>query len=90
MTAQRSVAHRHRDIARTQRVVGRSSLSNPVNYVGVFDFIRRAFAAANRVSPALFRTSPTGSSRESSAGRRGGAAELDASCYERDVRRTRR
>ena len=28
--------------------------SNPATYVGVFDPIRRAFAAANRVSPALF------------------------------------
>ena len=37
-----------------QRPVGRSSRSNPVTYVGVFDAIRRAFAAANRVSPALF------------------------------------
>ena len=37
-----------------QRPVGRSSRSNPATYVGVFDAIRRAFAAANRVSPALF------------------------------------
>ena len=33
-----------------QRPVGRSSRSNPATYVGVFDAIRRAFAAANRVS----------------------------------------
>jgi len=37
-----------------QRPVGRSSRSNPATYVGVFDAIRRAFAATNRVSPALF------------------------------------
>ena len=37
-----------------QRPVGRSSRSNPATDVGVFDAIRRAFAAANRVSPALF------------------------------------
>ena len=33
-----------------QRPVGRSFRSNPATYVGVFDAIRRAFAAANRVS----------------------------------------
>ena len=35
-----------------QRLVGRSSRSNPATYVGVFDPIRKAFAAANRVSGA--------------------------------------
>ena len=44
-----------------QRPVGRSSRSNPATYVGVFDPIRRAFAAANRVSPALFSFNATGS-----------------------------
>ena len=33
-----------------QRPVGRSSRSNPATYVGVFDPIRRAFAASNQVS----------------------------------------
>ena len=44
-----------------QRPVGRSSRSNPATYVGVFDPIRRAFAAANRVSPALFSFNAKGS-----------------------------
>ena len=44
-----------------QRPVGRSSRSNPATYVGVFDAIRRAFAAANRVSPALFSFNAQGS-----------------------------
>ena len=44
-----------------QRPVGRSSRSNPATYVGVFDSIRRAFAAANRVSPALFSFNAKGS-----------------------------
>ena len=44
-----------------QRPVGRSSRSNPATYVGVFDPIRRAFAAANRVSPGLFSFNARGS-----------------------------
>ena len=44
-----------------QRPVGRSSRSNPATYVGVFDAIRRAFAAANLVSPALFSFNAQGS-----------------------------
>ena len=44
-----------------QRPVGRSSRSNPATYVGVFDPIRRAFAAANQVSPALFSFNAKGS-----------------------------
>jgi len=47
-----------------QRPVGRSSRSNPATYVGVFDPIRRAFAAANRVSPALFSFNAKGSCPE--------------------------
>ena len=44
-----------------QRPVGHSSRSNPATYFGVFDPIRRAFAAANRVSPALFSFDARGS-----------------------------
>ena len=44
-----------------QRPVGRSSRSNPATYVDVFDPIRRAFAAANQVSPALFSFNAKGS-----------------------------
>ena len=47
-----------------QRPVGRSSRSNPATYVGVFDPIRKAFAAANRVSPALFSFNAQGSCPE--------------------------
>ncbi len=47
-----------------QRPVGRSSRSNPATYVGVFDAIRRTFAAANRVSPALFSFNAKGSCPE--------------------------
>ena len=47
-----------------QRPVGRSSRSNPATYVGVFDPIRRAFAAANQVSPALFSFNAKGSCPE--------------------------
>ena len=47
-----------------QRPVGRSSRSNPATYVGVFDPIRKAFAAANRVSPALFSFNAEGSCPE--------------------------
>ena len=47
-----------------QRPVGRSSRSNPATYVGVFDAIRRAFADANQVSPALFSFNAKGSCPE--------------------------
>ena len=47
-----------------QRPVGRSSRSNPATYVGVLDAIRRTFAAANRVSPALFSFNSKGSCPE--------------------------
>ncbi len=47
-----------------QRPVGRSSRSNPATYVGVFDPIRKAFAAANHVSPALFSFNAEGSCPE--------------------------
>ena len=47
-----------------QRPVGRSSRSNPATYVGVFDPIRRAFADANQVSPALFSFNAKGSCPE--------------------------
>jgi len=39
-----------------QRTVGRSSRSNPATYVGVFDAIRRAFAAANAAHHATSHT----------------------------------
>ena len=51
-----------------QRPVGRSSRSNPATYVGVFDPIRRAFAAANRVSPALSASPPRVPARNARAG----------------------
>ena len=47
-----------------QRPVGRSSRSNPATCVGVFDPIRRVFAAANGVSPALFSFNAQGSCPE--------------------------
>ena len=47
-----------------QRPVGRSSRSNPATYAGVFDAIRRVFARANRVSPALFSFNAQGSCPE--------------------------
>ena len=47
-----------------QRPVGRSSRSNPATYIGVFDAIRKAFGAANRVSPALFSFNAKGSCPE--------------------------
>ena len=57
---------RHRDevVVVDQRPVGRSSRSNPATYIGVFDPIRKAFAAANRVSPALFSFNAKGSCPE--------------------------
>ena len=47
-----------------QRPVGRSSRSNPATYVGVFDPIRKLFAAANRVPPSLFSFNAEGSCPE--------------------------
>jgi excinuclease UvrABC ATPase subunit len=37
-----------------QSAVGASSRSNPATYTGIMDDIRKAFAAANKVSPSLF------------------------------------
>jgi len=37
-----------------QSPVGVSSRSNPATYTGIMDEVRKAFAAANRVSPSLF------------------------------------
>src|SRR5450759_1011637 len=37
-----------------QAAVGSNSRSNPATYTGILDDVRKAFAAANKVSPALF------------------------------------
>jgi excinuclease UvrABC ATPase subunit len=37
-----------------QSAVGTSSRSNPATYTGIMDDVRKAFAAANKVSPSLF------------------------------------
>ncbi len=37
-----------------QSAVGTSSRSNPATYTGILDDVRKAFAAANKVSPSLF------------------------------------
>ncbi|MDZ4763488.1 MAG: excinuclease ABC subunit UvrA [Chloroflexota bacterium] len=37
-----------------QAAVGTSSRSNPATYTGIMDDVRKAFASANKVSPALF------------------------------------
>lgn len=37
-----------------QKPIGRSSRSNPATYIGIFDHIRKSFAAANNVSHAVF------------------------------------
>jgi excinuclease UvrABC ATPase subunit len=37
-----------------QSAVGTSTRSNPATYTGIMDDVRKAFAAANKVSPALF------------------------------------
>ena len=55
---------RHEVVVVDQRPVGRSSRSNPATYVGVFDPIRNAFAAANRVAPSLFSFNAEGSCPE--------------------------
>ncbi|MCY4029804.1 MAG: excinuclease ABC subunit UvrA [Acidobacteria bacterium] len=47
-----------------QRPVGRSSRSNPATYIGVFDPIRKLFAGANGVSPAMFSFNAQGSCPE--------------------------
>jgi excinuclease UvrABC ATPase subunit len=43
-----------------QSAIGRSSRSNPATYVGAFDDIRKAFAAANNVEPGLFSFNSAG------------------------------
>jgi excinuclease UvrABC ATPase subunit len=43
-----------------QSPIGRSSRSNPATYVGAFDDIRKAFAAANGVEPGLFSFNSAG------------------------------
>lgn len=49
------LCRRHPDaVVVDQSPVGRSSRSNPATYIGVFDEIRKAFAKANGVKPALF------------------------------------
>ncbi len=59
-----TAADRDQVVVIDQRPVGRSSRSNPATYIGVFDPIRKAFAAANRVSPALFSFNAKGSCPE--------------------------
>jgi excinuclease UvrABC ATPase subunit len=43
-----------------QTAVGTSSRSNPATYTGILDDVRKAFAAANKVSPSLFSFNSTG------------------------------
>ena len=43
-----------------QSAVGTSSRSNPATYTGVMDDVRKAFAAANKVSPSLFSFNSAG------------------------------
>jgi excinuclease UvrABC ATPase subunit len=43
-----------------QSAVGTSSRSNPATYTGILDDVRKAFAAANKVSPSLFSFNSTG------------------------------
>ena len=62
--AQGADGRRYEVVVVDQRPIGRSSRSNPVTYIGVFDPIRKAFAAANRVSPALFSFNAKGSCPE--------------------------
>ncbi|TKG94188.1 excinuclease ABC subunit UvrA [Puteibacter caeruleilacunae] len=51
----------HQDaIVIDQNPVGQSERSNPATYTGVFDYIRKAFAKANKVSAALFSFNSTG------------------------------
>jgi excinuclease UvrABC ATPase subunit len=47
--------HQHPDaIVIDQSAVGVSTRSNPATYTGIMDDVRKAFAAANKVSPSLF------------------------------------
>jgi excinuclease ABC A subunit len=47
--------HQHPEaIVIDQSAVGVSSRSNPATYTGIMDDVRKAFAAANKVSPSLF------------------------------------
>ena len=62
--ARRADGRRDEAVVIDQRPIGRSSRSNPVTYIGVFDAIRKAFAAANGVSPALFSFNAKGSCPE--------------------------
>jgi len=43
-----------------QAAVGVSSRSNPATYTGILDDVRKAFAAANKVSPSLFSLNSKG------------------------------
>ena len=43
-----------------QSAVGANSRSNPATYTGIMDAIRKAFAAANKVKPALFSFNSAG------------------------------
>jgi excinuclease UvrABC ATPase subunit len=43
-----------------QSAVGTSSRSNPATYTGILDDVRKAFAAANKVSPSLFSFNSAG------------------------------
>ena len=43
-----------------QAAVGVSSRSNPATYTGIMDDVRKAFAAANKVSPSLFSFTSNG------------------------------
>ncbi len=61
---QRADGRRDAVVVIDQRPIGRSSRSNPATYIGVFDPIRKAFAAANGVSPALFSFNAQGSCPE--------------------------
>ena len=51
----RTFLRQHPDaIVIDQSAVGVSSRSNPATYTGIMDDVRKAFAAANKVSPSLF------------------------------------
>ena len=43
-----------------QSPVGANSRSNPATYTGIMDSVRKAFAAANKVAPALFNFNSKG------------------------------
>jgi excinuclease UvrABC ATPase subunit len=59
-----------------QSPVGRSSRSNPATYVGAFDDIRKAFAAANGVVPGLFSFNSEGACPKC-----GGLGYIDVEMY---------